>query len=31
VDERAMSLRFDEKAAMWLDNEFARFREFISA
>jgi hypothetical protein len=26
-----MSLRFGEKAARWFDNEFARFREFISA
>ncbi len=29
--EGAHGLRFGEKALMWLDNEFARFREFISA
>jgi glycine cleavage system H protein len=31
VQEPAPSLRFGEQAARWLENEFVRFREFISA
>ena len=31
VEEAAPSVRFGEQAAMWLENEFARFREFIFA
>jgi len=31
VEEAAPSMRFGEQAAMWLENEFVRFREFIFA
>jgi glycine cleavage system H protein len=31
TEEPAPSLRFGEQAAMWLENEFGRFREFIFA
>jgi glycine cleavage system H protein len=31
VEEPAPSVRFGEQAAMWLENEFVRFREFIFA
>jgi len=31
VQEPAPSVRFGEQAAMWLENEFVRFREFIFA
>jgi Glycine cleavage H-protein len=29
LDEVAPSLRFGQQAALWLENEFVRFREFI--
>lgn len=31
MEEHAPSVRFGEQAAMWLENEFVRFREFIFA
>ncbi|MFZ0960552.1 MAG: glycine cleavage system protein H [Terriglobia bacterium] len=31
VEQSAASVRFGEQATMWLENEFARFREFIFA
>jgi glycine cleavage system H protein len=31
LEEAPLSVRFGEQAAMWLENEFVRFREFIFA